>query len=317
MISSRELSSYVLSASLFCLAAALVYFAYEASSISRQIPAILTAVESTSNEIDPIVKEVAKITEQVPLVLDEVAEVRKLVPPILNEVAETRKMVPPVLTEVEKTRLAIPPILLEVRQTRKDLPAVLKTVNTASQSVAMTAGEMKAYRPLVPEAIKQVELTREAINPALDRVDELITKAESAGKQASKGAVTGFFTGILTLPFSIVGDVGKSVAGMGEASNKFSEKDIQVFKQARNDMLKSGHLDESREWVNPDTGTKAKLTLVKIYESHNEECRRLRVEIWNANKKKEYDKTANFCRDAQGVWKVEKESSPGSWSDNF
>jgi uncharacterized protein YoxC/surface antigen len=317
MISSRELSSYVLSASLFCLAGALVYFAYEASSISRQIPAILAAVEGTSNEIDPIVKEVAKITDQVPLILDEVAEVRKLVPPILDEVAETRKTIPSVLAEVEKTRLAIPPILGEVQQTRKDLPAVLKTVDTASQSVAMTAREMKAYRPLVPEALKQVELTREAINPALDRVDQLITKAESAGKQASKGAVTGLFTGILTLPFSIVGDVGKSVAGMGEASTKFSETDIQLFKQARNDMLKSGHLDESREWTNPDTGTKAKLTLMKIYESQNEECRTLKLETWDASKQKDNDKTANFCRDAQGVWKVVKEPSQGSWSDDF
>jgi surface antigen len=317
MVSSRELSSYVLSASLFCLAAALVYFAYEASSISRQIPAILAAVEGTSAEIDPVVKEVAKITEQLPHILDEVAEVRQLVPPILNEVSETRKMVPSVLAEIEKTRLAIPPILSEVQQTRKDLPAVLKTVDTASQSVAMTASEMKAYRPLVPEVLKQVELTREAINPALDRVDELIAKAGAAGKQASKGAVTGLFTGILTLPFSIVGDVGKSVAGMGESSTKFTEKDIEQFKKARNDILKNGHLDETREWTNPDSGTKAKITLLKIFESNNEECRRLRVQIWDADKKEDYDNTANFCRDAQGVWKVVKEPSQGSWSDNF
>lgn len=317
MMSSRDIASYLLSASLFCLAAALAYFAYEASRISRQIPEILVAVENATAQVDPVVSEVAKISEQLPLILDEVAEVRQLVPPILNEVAETRKIVPSVLAEVEKTRLAIPPILVEVERTRKELPAVLKTVDGASKSVTMATREIKAYRPLVPEVLKEVQLTRAAIDPALDRVDELIAKAGAAGKQASKGAVTGLFTGILTLPFNIVGDVGKSVAGMSEAAAKYSEKDIALFKEARNDILKNGHIDETREWSNPDSGRRAKITLLKIFESDNEECRRLRVEIWAANKKKEYDETANLCRDAKGVWREEEESAQGSWSDNF
>jgi hypothetical protein len=302
-------ATYVLSLAMFALAAALIYFAYQVSRVTTQIPDILTSVDSTSNNVVPIITEVGEIRKLIPDILHEVEETRKMVPPILKEVEQTRLQIPPILKEVEQTRQQIPPILKEVEAVRKEVPAITKSTDNAAYAVVVMSKEIKATRPLVPEILKEVETTRESIPPLMDRAEAMIDKARKAGEEASSGAVSGFFKGLVTAPFALVGDAGKAVTGMSdEEIKKFTDKDIDLFKRATLDLLNNGKKGDTRNINNPDSGNSATIKLVSIESKEEDfttvECRILQTETYKSD---ERVKTSNrhFCREEGGGWEIE------------
>lgn len=302
-------ATYVLSLAMFALAGALIYFAYEVSRVSTHIPDILSSVDHTSETVTPIISEVGEIRELIPDILHEVEETRKLVPPILKEVEQTRLQIPPILKEVEQTRKQIPPILKEVEAVRKEVPAITKSADNAAYAVVVVSKEIKATRPLVPEILKEVETTRESIPPLLDRAEAMVDKARKAGEEASSGAVSGFFKGLITAPFTLVGDAGKAVTGMSdEELKKFTDKDIELYKQASLDLLNNGKRGDTRKVKNPESNNSATLKLVSIETREEDfttsECRTLQVETYRKNKR---IKTSNntFCKEEGGGWDVD------------
>ncbi len=58
---AQLLASYMMSLAMFALAAALIYFAYEVSRVSTQIPDILNSVDHTSDKVGPIISEVGEM----------------------------------------------------------------------------------------------------------------------------------------------------------------------------------------------------------------------------------------------------------------
>jgi len=289
-------ATYVLSLAMFALAAALIYFAYEVSRVSTQIPDILTSVDHTSENIGPII--------------NEVGEIRELIPDILHEVEETRKLVAPILKEVEQTRQQIPPILKQVEAVRKEMPAVLISADKASNAVVLMSKEIKATRPLVPKVLKEVETTRESIPPMLDRADAMIDKARVAGQEASTGAVTGFFKGLITTPFTLVGDAGRKITGMSEEEMRdYTEKDFELIEAAMLLLLNNGKKGDIRQINNPDSDFSATLKLVSMEIKEEDftmlECRTIQ---FDAVKNDEKVKTVNrtFCKEEGGGWDLEE-----------
>jgi surface antigen/archaellum component FlaC len=303
------LASYLLSLSLFSLAGAIIYFTYEVVIISKQIPDVIKTVDMTSDNIEPIIGEVGRIIDLIPGILKEVEETRKLVPPILKEVEQTRKQIPPILKEVENTRKQIPPILKESQAIRHELPAVLASVDKASDSVTDISKQIEETRPLIPKALKEIETTRESIPPMLDRVDGLIEKAGHAGKEASQGAVTGFFKGIIVAPFALVGDAGRRIAGMTEEEAKrLDDKDFDYIKNTSLVLLNNGTEGDERQWKNTGSGSYGTVKLMSIYtkgEYAEIDCRSLEVKIYK-NDKLLKDTTSSFCKDDEGKWKIDQ-----------
>jgi len=302
-------ATYVLSLAMFALAAALIYFAYEVSRVSTQIPDILTSVDHTSEQVGPIISEVVEIRDLIPDILHEVAETRKLVPPILKEVELTRQQIPPILKEVEQTRQQIQPVLKEVEAVRKEVPAVLKSADKASNAVVVMSKEIKATRPLIPQFLKEVETTRESIPPMLDRADAMINKARVAGQEASSGAVSGFFKGLITAPFTLVGDAGKAVTGMSDEEIKqLTQKDLDLIEVAALYLLNNGVKGEAKEISNFDSGFSATLKLVSesIEEDDftTQECRTLFYDGYiNGKRIKTVNRT--FCKEEGGGWDLD------------
>jgi hypothetical protein len=281
-----------MSLAMFSLAGALIYFAYQVSLVSMQIPQILTSVNQTAEKIEPVVSEVS--------------EIRLLIPDILHEVEQTRKLVPPVLDEVTHTRQQIPPILREVEAVRKEIPAVLESADRASAAVVGASKEIEATRPLVPQVLQEVETTRESIPPLLDRADAMIDKAREAGKEASTGAVTGFFKGIITAPFVLMGDAGKKIMGVSEEEAKqFSSKDFDLLEAASLQLLNNGQVGDVREINNPESGYHAKIKLLSEYTKEEDfevyDCRIIQVE---SDKEGMDMKTVkkSLCKNDQGKW---------------
>ncbi len=307
---ARLLASYLMSLSLFALTGAIVYFTYQVAIVSKQIPDILTSIDSTSEKVEPIIDEVSKIVDLVPPILEEVEATRKLIPPILKEVEQTRKMIPPILSEVEQTRKQIPAVLEESKAIRGELPAMLASADKASAAVTGISEQVEATRPLIPEVLKEVETTREAISPMMDRADVLIEKARVAGQQASEGAVTGLFTGIIKAPFALVGSAGKSIAGVAEKDvEKFSSKDFDLIETASLYLVNNGAVKESRKWDNAETGNHGTVTLDKIYkkgEYAEIDCRTLSFKTYN-NGDEVSSPSSSFCKDEKGEWDFDEE----------
>lgn len=268
---ARLVASYLLSLSLFAVAAALVYFTVEITTVSKQIPDILLSINNTSEKIEPVVNEVGNIVE--------------LVPPILKEIEATRKLIPPILKEVEQTRLQIPLVLKEAEAVRGELPAVLASADRASAAVVTISNEVAATRPLIPDVLAEVETTRESIPPMMETADKLIEKARVAGREASQGAVTGLFKGIITAPFVLVGDVGRRIAGVSEEdAKKYSKEDFDLIETASLDLLNNGKRKDVRKWNNPDSGNHGVVTLSLIYtDDSGNECRTLKLTSFSAD----------------------------------
>ena len=303
---AQLLASYLMSVAIIALAAALAYFTYEMSRVGTQIPGILHSVNQTSDRVVPIVNEVGEIRELIPDILYQVEETRKLVPPILEEVAQTRQQIPPILEEVAQTRQQIPPILDEVEAVRAEIPAVLKSADKASDAVVAVSREIEATRPLVPKILKEVETTRESIPPMLDRADAMIDKARVAGQEASTGAVTGFFKGLIATPFELVGDAGRAISGMSDEEMKnYTEKDFDLIEVAALELLNNGSKGDVREISNPESGFSGTIRLVSMETVEEDfttiDCRTLQMESY---KNGEREKTANrtFCKEEGGGW---------------
>ena len=303
--SPKQFATVLLSLSLFALAGAIVYFTYEMASVSKQIPDILVRIDNTTEKIEPIIDEVSEIVDLVPPILKEVEATRKLIPPILKEVEQTRKMIPPILDEVAQTRAQIPAVLKESEAIRGDLPAVLVSVDKASAAVTDVAQQVEKTRPLIPKVIKEVETTRESIPGMMDRADVLIEKARVAGKEASQGAVTGFFKGIILAPFALVGDAGKSIIGLSETEAKqLDETDFDLVEQVVLELLNTGVKGEQRQWENSGNNTHGVVSLINIYEKDDFsgiECRTLELKLYK-NDEEMQDANRAFCKDDEGKW---------------
>jgi hypothetical protein len=157
----------------------------------------------------------------------------------------------------------------------------------------------------VPEALEQIELTREAINPALDRVDVLIARAGQAGREASEGAVTGVFTGILTAPFRIVGGIGTSVTGLTkeEASN-FTEEEIAEYRKKGGELLNTGKSGDTVEWKSKSSSARGELTIEKIYTKDGRKCEVIQHKAWKDGKRV-VNKDLDLCLNSNNEWELQ------------
>ncbi len=307
---ARIIASYLLSLSLFALAGSIVYFTYETAIISKQIPDILVRIDATTDKVEPILDEVAEITALIPSILIEVEGIRKTIPPILEtiptilvEVEQTRKMISPILVEVEQTRKQIPVILKESEAIRGELPAILASADKASAAVTGVSDQ-------VPAILKEVEITRESIPPAMDRADGLIEKARVAGKEASQGAVTGLFSGIIMAPFALIADAGRGMSGMSEHEAKeFSDKDFELIKLEAVKLLNNGSVGEVASWNNAESGNHGEVILTKSYkegEYAEFECRELLFKSYGEDESlNESDRS--FCKSDDGKWDFDEQ----------
>jgi len=263
-----------LAISQFSLAAALIYFTIEISRIVIQIPDILSSVEKTSEKINPVVNEIGKVREQIPFILKEIEEVRKQIPSVLDEVKEVRQQLPAILVEVKEVREQIPAVLVEVKEIRQQVPLLLTEVKLYRQQIPLILDEVKSVRILVPDILTEVASTREAIPPMLAQGERMISEARSAGRQASEGAVTGVFTGIIKAPFKLVGGLGRSMFGSSSREVVgFTESDENLAGNTAVTILDHGKLGEKLSWANPESGNDGTVTFVEVKMIDGKECR--------------------------------------------
>ena len=312
-------------ASRFAVAAAIVYFAFQLSRIVDSLPEIDTTMGRVTKEVSPTVEaiervrlEVAEVRKLVPQVLAESAAVRAQIPSVLAEVEQVRNSIAPVLDEVSEIRRQIPPLLQRIDesvavadQTQRQIPAILDTADRAIASVDATRAQIG---PLVPEVLTEIRLTREKVDPTLDRVDgmiedayfrarDTIATAQGAGQEASEGAVKGLFTGILKLPFKLIGTLASPIVNSikPDVARQLTQEDVDLMGEAGKRASDSGRLDQAHQWENPDSGKSGSITLIRRFKLEQSDCVEARITINDPNKRI-LDKLESYCRNTDGEW---------------
>ena len=323
----------------FAIAAAIVYFAYQLAQINDNVSVAMALADQVSQQIEPALAEakeirveIAEVRKLVPDVLAEVAEVRKQIPVVMNEIARVRQQVPPVLDELEQIRGQIPPILAQLNSIETKIDPILKRVdetvavvdqtqrqipqiiNTADNAIATLNQTREEVVPLVRPVLDEIRLTREKIDPTLDRVDDLVedvyikaTKAigaaDKAGQEASEGAVKGFFTGLIKLPFELVGTLASPIVKSldQDVVRQLTEKDVELMAEAGDRAYKSNKIDKEYRWENPDSGNSGSIILLRKFQLKGAEC--VETSITMSNRRKQLmDKVNDYCLDAEGKW---------------
>lgn len=317
-------------ASRFAIAAAIVYFAYQLAQINNKVEVVTRSVDQVSQHIEPTLEEaeairleIAEVRKLVPQILQEVAEVRKQISPVVTEVAEVRKQIPPILARIEAINNQIVPILDRVDKsvavvdtTNKQIPHILASTDNAVAALNQTREQVV---PLVPQLLEEVRLTREKVDPTLDRVDDLvedayfkaqdtITDAQIAGQEASEGAVKGFFTGIIKLPFELVGTLASPIVKNIDAdvAKQLTEKDIELMLEAGNKLINTRRTNKEGRWENPNSGNSGSIIVNRFYELQGVECIEARIRISN-RRRQILDKLDQYCKDQDDKWTLASE----------
>ncbi len=320
---------HIANISRFAIAAAIFYFGYQLAQVGQQVPRVADSVETVSQQVEPTLAEVARVRAEmaeiralVPPILDEVAAVRAQVPPVVDEIGQLRQQVPDILQRVDTLESRIDPILERVdrslatlESTQAQIPQIL---STADKAVATVDETRDTLAPLVPQTLEEIRLTREAVDPALDRVqiivDDAYVKAQDtiqgAGRQASEGAVTGFFTGILKLPFKLVGTIASPIVKTidPDVARLLDEKDLELMVEAGRESNEPDKLGKAISWKNPGSDMSGSITTLEKFSIEGRECTRARIVIVQRNRKLA-DEVDKFCLDDDGKWKLASETS--------
>lgn len=287
---------YAIAVSVLCLAASITYFAQQLSSLEK-VAETLAVYRDVAPEL---VAEVASISEKIPSVVDEVAAVRAEIPAVVAEVTAVRAQIPAVLDEVSALRReTIPAVLVEIDALRKTtIPAVLdESQSLRSDTIPMVVTESTALREqTIPALLSEVKITREQMPELLAQANEV---ARSAGRNASEGAVSGFFTGLVRAPLNIASGVSESMF----KGKSLTEIDKQMLTEASHKVLAKDYLEAKEVWENTASGRRGEVTISAMSVADDERCRTLSFNGYH--KRKSLGATnVNVCHDAKGVWTI-------------
>ena len=146
---------------------------------------------------------------------------------------------------------------------------------------------------------------RETIPGLMDRAETIIFEAEDVGKEAGKGAVSGVVGGIITMPFKIVGNVGKGAISIftSPETSFLTAEDINMIKYEALQLAEHGDAGDTREWKNKNSFNYGKLTLLRVYKEDSQTCREIKVDFYSRDNESDA-RTLRGCKQPDGSWLV-------------
>ena len=268
------------------------------------MPAISQSVDRVSRQVAPSLEEAQAIRE-------ELAEFRKLIPSLLervdNSVAvmdETQRQIPQIISATEKA-------LAVIDETQQQIPQIVNTTENAIVALNQTRDEVLPYISL---SLEEVALMRKSMQDSLDRIDILIDDANDkalnaivlagdAGKKASEGAVSGFFTGLVKLPFKLIGTLASPIVKSIDAdiAKKLTEKDLELIASASKKAVEAKKIDRTWKWNNPKSGNSGSLTIIRKYEIRSHACVEVQVRVSIKGKEK-MNEPNKLCLNKDNKW---------------
>jgi surface antigen len=233
----------------------------------------------------------------------EIGKTRTQAPHLLVQVEQTSEKITPVINEIAKIRQTIPPILYQVEASRKEMPAILSSIDKVSEAGDAIAKEVGEVRVLMPDILAELQKTREAIPGMLEQADQVAGKAQKAAKNVGKKAAGGVIEGIMTSPFTIVGDLGKSITSTLRLKDTkgLAREDFELIRANVLVILEDEEIGSTVTWENPEEKNRGTATFIRRFEQNDLSCKEIRVKIWT-RKKKIHDDLLEMCRQEDGTW---------------
>jgi hypothetical protein len=168
-------------------------------------------------------------------------------------------------------------------QINASLPGILDEVAAIrTETIPPLLAEVVSIRTeTIPPIIDQIEAIHEDMPGYFDRADRLVAEARVAGQQASEGAVTGMFTGIIKAPMSLVSGVGNALGREIEAT----DEDRELALRAVEIVLQSDKKGTSETFENPKTEYTGTITLRSVRKVKGTVHKTLRILTYKKGKK--------------------------------
>jgi len=294
------------------LALAIAFLAFSLWQFTLQVPAILNVVEKTTNTVDSISPQIDNIIDEVTLVRAEVAKVRVLLskqtPAILSQVEASLPVVQQVIHESENYSRQIPALLKQlasieqqVALLQKDIPSVLKRIDSVVKTTNHTTAEVARWRPHSTQYLEEIKLSREYIPQYITRIENTVVDAKTVGSETSSGLVSGFFKGVISLPFDVVAGLAGIVDVDSRSAKNLTAKDIALMQEKVIGILNSDNQSKS-VWQNVDSGNRGTIIKGKVITRNKQQCHNVTFNNHFGNEKETLKEL--MCLDIKGLWKV-------------
>ncbi len=294
------------------LAIAITFLAFSLFRFTVQIPAILKVIESTSKTVDTVSPKIDDIVNEVALVREEVAKVRVLVaqqtPAILSQVEATLPVVQQVVLESENYSRQLPALLAQlssieqqVSSLQADMPEVLKRVDAIVNTTNNTMAEVARWRPHSSQYLEEIKLSREYIPQYIARIENTVADAKTVGSETSSGLVSGFFKGVISLPFDVVAGLAGIVDVDSQSAKNLTAKDIALMQNKVVGLLSDSNQSKS-VWQNVDSGNRGSIIKGKVIIRNNQQCHNVTFNNHFGSEKETLKEL--MCLDDAGLWKV-------------
>ena len=198
-----------------------------------------------------------------------------------------------------------------INETQQQIPQIVSTADYAVAALNQTRDEVLPYITLT---LEEVRLMRKSMEDSLDRIEILIDDANEkaldaivlagdASKKASEGAVSGFFTGLIKLPFKLIGTLASPIVKTidVDVAKKLTEKDLELMATASKKAVEAKKIDSAWKWNNPKSGNSGSLTINRKYEINSHVCVEVQVRVSIKGKEK-MNESDNLCLNKNDKW---------------
>jgi surface antigen len=233
----------------------------------------------------------------------EIGKTRQAAPQLLEQVGKTSEKLAPIMKETAKIRQAIPPILDQVEATRKEIPAILSSIDNVSAAAQAITKEVGEVRVIMPDILAELQKTREALPGILQQADQVAGKAQSVARESGKKAAGGVIEGIVVSPFTVAGELGKSVTSSLQLKDTkgLKREDFELIRANVLVILEDDEIGSTTTWENPEEKNRGTATLVRQFEKNGMSCKEIQLTIW-AEGKKTHDGRHTMCQQKDGTW---------------
>jgi regulator of replication initiation timing len=294
------------------LAIAIALLALSLFKFTMHVPAIISAIEKTTKTVDLVSPKVDDIVNEVALVRVEVSKVRKLVaqqtPVILSQVEASLPVVQQVVVESEYYSRQLPALLdqianieQQVEKLQTSMPAILKRVDAVVKTTNNTTEEVARWRPHSSRYLEEIELSREYIPDYLSRIENTVIDAKTIGSEASSGLVSGFFKGVISLPFEVVSGLTGIVDADSRSAKYLTAQDVALMQEKVVALLNDSNQTKAA-WQNVKSGNRGTIIKGKKTTRNKQQCLMVTFNNHFGNDKETLKEL--MCINDKGLWKV-------------
>ena len=294
------------------LAIAIALLALSLFKFTMHVPAIISAIEKTTKTVDLVSPKVDDIVNEVALVRVEVSKVRKLVaqqtPVILSQVEASLPVVQQVVVESEYYSRQLPALLnqianieQQVEKLQTSMPAILKRVDAVVNTTNNTTEEVARWRPHSSRYLEEIELSREYIPDYLSRIENTVIDAKTIGSEASSGLVSGFFKGVISLPFEVVSGLTGIVDADSRSAKYLTAQDVALMQEKVVALLNDSNQTKAA-WQNVKSGNRGTIIKGKKTTRNKQQCLMVIFNNHFGNDKETLKEL--MCINDKGLWKV-------------